>query len=849
MTGSHVSPRPPRWASLAASALILAYVVYFSALALHLHAAQRTHTADLGQIDLAIWNTSQGRFVQEIKGEQLSTRLSDHVEPLFWPVSLVFWLWDDVRALLVLQAVALGLGAWPVFRLAYRRLYVAWQPRSAAVAALLFVTAYLLHPALQAVHSAEFHALPLATPLILWAFWLLEERRFLAFAAAALGVAAVQEGAALLTTTLGLYALVVLMRKLPRQRAAPVILSLLVLTTGVAWFAVATFVIIPRHAALAYGLDATPYAARFGALGDSFGDVLRTLLTRPGVAASVASEPLRLAYGVKLLAPVGFLALAGPEILALGLPLFLANLLSGFPFQYSGQLHYSAPLLGFIMPAAIIGAQRTRQAIRRSVAALGSRRLWHWYRRFRFLLIWLAVWSLGSQIVWGYTPLGSQFRPSWPQITAHHRLLSRFAAQIPNDAALSTMPTLYPHFSHRQRLYEFPNLADSDYLLLDLAADSGWLLHPVELRDRVQSLLASGDWRVQDAADGYVLLHRAPGSAPADVYRLPAEFYTFSAPTAAPQHALDVLFTGPNGEQLRLEGYDVVPDGRWRTTAFRLYWRALTPLPPGVDLRITVVTPDGEEVDSTDLRPLIQPLWQPPDRWPVGDMVVADKLGWYLPKQWALSVGVAPVGAWPNPGSRWRAASARYPLFDGGTTVMLDGWQWQNSRLEPLAIDDLTSQPATFGGDGWTVQLDGVRYPARAAPGARVPVLLRWQATGPAPRDYTVFLHLRDASDANVAQDDAMPTWFNVQPTAQWQAGQAVLDQHILIIPAALKPGVYRLVAGWYYWQTLERLALVDAAGQPVDTGLVLGEIKIDATASQPPDLACALTVEACASQ
>ncbi len=75
----------------------------------------------------------------------------------------------------------------------------------------------------------------------------------------------------------------------------------------------------------------------------------------------IVAEPLRLGYLLRLLAPVGFLALGGPEILLIGLPLLLANLLSAYPFQYSGQLHYSAPLAAFAVMGAIVGSQRLRR--------------------------------------------------------------------------------------------------------------------------------------------------------------------------------------------------------------------------------------------------------------------------------------------------------------------------------------------------------------------------------------------------------------------------------------------------------------------------------------------------------
>ncbi len=135
------------------------------------------------------------------------------------------------------------------------------------------------------------------------------------------------------------------------------------------------------------------------------------------------------------------------------------------------------------------------------------------------MTVWLLVWSIGCQIAWGYTPIGAQFRYVWPTVTEHHRLLGRFSQQIPADAALATMASLYPHLSHRQHIYEFPALADSQYVLLDQAAVSGWAMHPTALRDRVQELLASGQWTVQDAADGYLLLRRQEGSPPTSVYR------------------------------------------------------------------------------------------------------------------------------------------------------------------------------------------------------------------------------------------------------------------------------------------------------------------------------------------
>jgi len=385
--------------------LIVAYVVGFSALSIRLHEAQLTHKADLGQMDLAIWNTSRGRFLQAVKNDFVSTRLTDHVEPIFAPVSLIFWLWDDVRALLVLQSFALAIGALPVFWLARSSVHSARstksrlpeanqgselaQPNLAGWIGLLAAFVYLMVPALQAANLTEFHAIPLAVPFVLFAFWFAERGHWVRFSIACLLLLAVKEEAALLALMMGLYvALRPLAPRLLRRRRvsevaasdapdqiappaspiaptipqrashAPLVFGAATVVLSAVWFVVATFIIIPRHAGPVYGDAASVYFQRYGALGDGITGILRSLLTRPGLVWRTVTEPMRLHYLAGLLASVGFLPLLAPEILLLGAPLLAANLLSSYAAQYSGGFHYSAPLVPYLVIAAIIGTRR-----------------------------------------------------------------------------------------------------------------------------------------------------------------------------------------------------------------------------------------------------------------------------------------------------------------------------------------------------------------------------------------------------------------------------------------------------------------------------------------------------------
>lgn len=871
------APAARRGATLLVIGLMLLFAAWFSAYSIRLHDAHLTHKADLGQIDQAIWNTSQGRFVQEVKDDRISTRLTDHVEPIFLLVAPVFWVWDNVRALLVLQAVALAAGAWPIYLFARKKLTAAVPGASAEWGAAAFAAAYLLMPALQAAAVAEFHAMPLAAPLIAAALWAGEERRWGWFALWAVLVMTAQEGAALLGALLGAYAAVNSYRDAYRNQVSPrslvsipalrtpgVLAGTGVFLAGLAWFAIATFVIIPRFAAEAYALGQTPYAARYGALGESFGDVLVALVTRPLVALRIALEPLRVNYLLELLIPTAGLALLSPGLLLAGAPLLLANLLSSFPLQYSGEAHYSAALAPYFVMAGAAGAARVlrSQKAGQGWAALMGARL----PAFMFTVV--AVCAVTLQVAEGFMPIGGEFRRSpsrgWPEVTAHHRLLTRFDAIIPADAAVSTTPSLHPHLAHRQRIYLFPIIGDADYVLVDMAGTAD--MHPGDLKDALAELTSSGEFAVADAADGYLLLQRGlTVAADAD---LPDPFFDFARAQwktdansaeswhpfkvaharTTPQHPLDITFGG----QVRLIGYDVVDNPKWRLTRMRFYWQALGPLPADLTLRYQALSPAGEVVDDAALRPMPALLWYPPERWRPGETVVTESLAWYLPRAWAgalsLSTGGGPL--WPEigPGSVGQdvevAPDAR---------LRLPPWMRLEGALVPLTDAPYRAEEAEvrFADDIWTVRLSEWAAPVAAAPGHTLPVALKWRAAGPAAQDYSVFLHLRDVTGRTVAQGDANPTWFVPRPASRWPtAGDAaggLWTSHAIALPEELPNGRYDLVAGWYDWQTGVRLPLVGALGNRIGEEHVLGPVTIDADAGPRPDIACLLLPESCA--
>jgi hypothetical protein len=116
---------------------------------------------------------------------------------------------------------------------------------------------------------------------------------------------------------------------------------------------------------------------------------------------------------------------------------------------------------------------------------------------------------------------------------------------------------------------------------------------------------------------------------------------------------------------------------------------------------------------------------------------------------------------------------------------------------------------------GEMVQLAGYTVePEQAKPGQPLRLTLYWQAVAAMPHDYTVFVHLRQAEGATVAQADHRPLG-NLYPTSLWPVGMLIRESSELFLPAELPPGRYELWVGLYLLETGERLPLqADASGE-----------------------------------
>jgi hypothetical protein len=168
-------------------------------------------------------------------------------------------------------------------------------------------------------------------------------------------------------------------------------------------------------------------------------------------------------------------------------------------------------------------------------------------------------------------------------------------------------------------------------------------------------------------------------------------------------------------------------------------------------------------------------------------------------------------------------------LVQMGSSATINGIAVQAQELDTSKLrrprevsPPMQAQRYRFGPAIW---LSGYEIATpRVAPGQRVQFVLYWRAFDRPDRQYTIFVHIVNASGETVAGWDSMPR-HNSFPTTDWPISTLIDDPRFVPLPQDLPSGEYHIALGMYDWTTGVRLPVQTTDGQEIpDARIILDQ-------------------------
>jgi len=422
-------------------------------------------SGDLAFFDQTVYLISQAKLpFSSVLGFHV---LADHAAWILYPIALLYKIYPSVYWLFLIQSVALSLGAFVTYLLALQ----AGLKENQAIA---MVAVYLLYPVVYNSNLCDFHPDTLAVPALLTAVLAARTKKIVWFCVSVLIVLGCKTVLSLTVVTMGVWLLLFEKRRL---------YGLIAIISGIAWFLIANKIIIPF-----FGSEATlvnRHFYRYSYLGKSFSETLQIILYQPQLIISNILSSINLEYLSFLLVPVIWGLIPKYMTSLIGtIPCLALNILADHPSQKNVILHYSLPVIPFLILALIA-----------SIAADKA-----WLKQKRAILLWSLIWFLilGK---WGF------FISKYLNFVDNWQATKEAISLIKTQDSVLTTDVITPHLTHRQEIsfkYDINELNNFHYIFLN-TRHPGWAATAEDYGNLVKELKKRSDFKLQYERDDVYL--------------------------------------------------------------------------------------------------------------------------------------------------------------------------------------------------------------------------------------------------------------------------------------------------------------------------------------------------------
>ena len=491
------------------SLLIVIASTVFSFLSVVRYLGFQTFAWDLGIYNQAMYTTLfSGRlfyYTSDLPANPTGSLLGVHFSPILLALTPLYLLYPSPITLLVAQAVALGLGALPLY-------YYSLDKLGERRISVVFAVGYLLSPMIVGIGWFDFHPEAFLPPTLLGALYFHSKKRWFGYFACILLALATIEVAPVIVAGLGIYLLyaerhsIRTIHLLRAVRSAQFWIPTATLLLSAAWLYVALTTIRAFNPINMFYYGGSPLY--WGVLGvRTVGEVPLRALTNPQatIFALIFDWWLKILYVTVLFAPLLFLSFRS-KLTLLTIPWLGVALVSNYQPFYFHVNQYPSFVAPFIFLGAVEGLKRLKSSDR--TECYNPQRI-----RKRLLVAAIISFAVATPMVPWFVGIGT------PQLpygvfsgNSHEGKVGALLSLIPASASVLTQSNVFPLLSSRVNAFVVPTVSffppstsfnqtldtwlnASEYVLLDPVTDqiSTLLTLPRMRQMAVHGLLAQVD--------------------------------------------------------------------------------------------------------------------------------------------------------------------------------------------------------------------------------------------------------------------------------------------------------------------------------------------------------------------
>lgn len=473
----------PKFYKFAPFLLFLLASISYSVLSIIRHNNFQSFAYDLGIYDQAIWLYS--RILAPFSTVKMPSMLilADHFNPSLSLLAPIYWIVDDVRILLIAQALIFTTSGYPIYKLAkiyLKKIYLS----------LTILFAYYFFWGIQLALVFDFHEITIVTSLLSWLFYFASNKRWKTFFLMMIIFLGLKEDTSIIMASLGVF--IILTYKNLKIGLTTIIISAF-------WFLLVTKIIMTESIIgqkFAYGVDLPKSINEiFGIFFSPFIPKWKTIFLS--------------------LLPFALLPVFAKGALFMIFTHFLIHFLDPkFYGRWEIALHYRAPLTAILAVGTIIALSKIKSE-----------------KLLKILTLTIVIATTLLQL-YLHAPLNMLLKRPFYQKESWMTDIEYLMEKIPPQASVATQNNILPHLSHRRQIYYFLiedkrflkitppcgrtscwwiNSRDADYILVDLhngqSVNNFWDKTEIQAKEGMESLIKVGDYNILETkGDAFLLV-------------------------------------------------------------------------------------------------------------------------------------------------------------------------------------------------------------------------------------------------------------------------------------------------------------------------------------------------------